>query len=439
MDQTWLNITRDMVATERTQAEEEGKDTSSVQGEFDVLLAQDPLDQNRAWALLDQIQALPQAEGYPYVEPSDLAGIRSLWVHGLEKPKPNQAALLERLNGAWLGRACGCFLGKVCEGWRRPLMTGYLKDTGQWPLRAYISGKADPEVHKKHGTDPKWRSFRENVNFMPEDDDTNYTVTGLEIVRQYGRDFTPDNVAWFWLCNIPVMHVCTAERVAYKNFCNCIVPPESATHRNPFREWIGAQIRADFFGYCNPGDPYSAAEFGWRDAAISHVKNGIYGEMWSAAMNAAALASTEVRQVLDAGLAVIPPKSRLAESLRKVDSWHAAGKTYDEAIDPIHHEWDENTGHGWCHTISNAMIVAVALLWGEKDFGKTICMAVQACFDTDCNGATAGSVLGGLIGHSGIPDAWASQLNDTLETGVQGYHRVKISDMAKLTLDLIGD
>jgi hypothetical protein len=426
-----------MLATERTQAEQEGRDLSSVVAEFDALAALQPLDENRAWALLDKVQTLPQRKGYEYVEPSDLAGIKSTWTEGFKKNAPAGVQLEDRLHGAWLGRAAGCFLGKVCEGWRRDRLHGYLKGSGQWPLNDYISGKAPEEIHEQFKTDPTWRCFRENVAVMPEDDDTNYTVTGLEIVRQFGRDFTPENVAYFWMCNIPIMHVCTAERVAYKNFCNLVVPPESASYRNPFREWIGAQIRADFFGYCNPGDPYTAAEYGWRDAAISHVKNGIYGEMWSAAMNAAAPAADTVREVLDAGYAVIPPTSRLTESLRRVDKWFSEGKTYDEAVERIHTEWNEKSSHDWCHTISNAMIVAVALLWGDKDFGKTICMSVQPCFDTDCNGATAGSVLGGMLGRSGIPAKWADQLNDTLETGVQGYHVVKISDMAKLTAEII--
>jgi hypothetical protein len=426
-----------MLDTERLQAFEEGRDISSLVNEFDELAKQDPIDEARGFQLLDKVQKLPFRSDYAYIEPNDLEGIKALWQKGHDKPIPTPRELEERIYGAWLGRVCGCFLGKVCEGWRRPQMEGYLKDSGQWPLSKYISNNAPQDVLEKYKLDKKWHSWIDNIDHMPEDDDTNYTVTGLEIVRQSGRDFTPDSVASFWVCNIPILRTCTAERVAYRNFCNGIMPPESASYRNPYREWIGAQIRADFFGYVNPGNPYLAAEYGWRDASISHIKNGIYGEMWSAALNAAALACTNVNDVLEAGFAVIPPKSRLTEALRRTIGWYDVGKTYDEAVNLIHQEWDENTAHGWCHTISNAMLVTVALLWGEMDYTKTICMAVQACFDTDCNGATAGSVLGGLLGASKIPDQWTKPLNDTLETGVQGYHRVKIRDMAMLTAEMV--
>ena len=109
---------------------------------------------------------------------------------------------------------------------------------------------------------------------MVEDDDTNYTTIGFAIVKKHGANFTQQDVAAFWCENVPIHHTCTAERVAYRNFAQCIVPPASATYRNPYREWIGAQIRGDVFGWVSPGAPRRAASLAFRDAIWSATGTG---------------------------------------------------------------------------------------------------------------------------------------------------------------------
>ena len=84
------------------------------------------------------------------------------------------------------------------------------------------------------------------------------------------------------------------------------------------------------------------------------------------------------------------------------------------------------------------MIVAASLLYGEGDYGKSICMSVEAGFDTDCNGATVGSVLGMAKGIGSIPECWTKPINDTLHTSIFGVGTVKISERVKLTLEHIG-
>jgi len=442
MNPIWLYISKTDLQTERLQCAQEGKDLAPLEEEFsrvEALDLEDLANQPVAQALLDRTAALSVRADFPYDEPSDLEGIRAARPATRPTLPPlrlSSTELRDKAYGAWLGRVSGCLLGKPVEGWRRPRMWGYLKETGRFPLRTYFSLDAPAELREKYEVRAD-RCFIETVDAMPEDDDTNYTTTGLAILKKYGRDFTPADVGRFWLNEIPILHTCTAERVAYRNLCLLIPPPQSGAFRNVYREWIGAQIRADFWGYAAPGDPERAAEWAWRDACVSHVKNGIYGEMWAAAMIAAAFVTEDLPTIIEAGLGQIPERCRLAEEVRAVLQWRRDGLSYDEASDRIHTRWDETRAHDWCHAISNAMVVALGLLWGEGRFGDTLTGAVQACFDTDCNGATAGSVVGILHGAKEVPGEWTTPFNDTLLTGVTGYHRVRLSEMADETVRLI--
>lgn len=445
MKHIWLYINKSDIETERLQCEQEGKDLNLLSDDFEKVLALDlenPKNQAAAERLLDKTHELPMLLTYPYEEPSDLEGIREHRPLAVDLPKVKigDADLEDKVYGAWVGRCVGCLLGKPVEGFRRPRMWGYLKDLNRYPLNDFFRYDiASEELRAKYELDnwKKWRTTIDQVNYMPEDDDTNYTTTGLAILKRYGADFTPTDVANFWLSDIPILHTCTAERVAYRNLCLLMAPPRSATFRNVYREWIGAQIRADFWGYANPGNPERAAEFAWRDASISHIKNGIYGEMWVAAMIAAAFVTTDIKTIIKAGLAQIPENSRLSSAVEDILEWYELDVDYDTTVYRIHEIWDENRAHDWCHTISNAMVVTAGLLYGEGDYAKTICRAVQPCFDTDCNGATVGSILGILHGRKNLPSQWVDPINDTLKTGVTGYHTVKLADMTRESLEII--
>jgi ADP-ribosylglycohydrolase len=425
---------------ELVQAREEGKDISSYVNRVEEILSMDDSSiekQKLAGEVYDEIQQQRIIEGYGYLEPSGLEGIKA--------ERPDSSALYkcvdlsaeanhDKIYGAWLGRCAGCLLGKPVEGWHKERLTGLLRETDNYPIKYYISSDIPLNIKEKYGLTDSKGAWINQVKYMPEDDDTNYTLIGLKIFQQYGASFTPDDVAECWLANLPILHVCTAERVAYRNLVNCIYPPESASFRNPFREWIGAQIRADFFGYVTPGNPELGAEFAWRDACISHIKNGIYGEMFVAAMLSAAAVTSDVEDIIETGLSQIPSKSRLAEKIKLVSAWKKEGITWEESLNRIHSIYDEKNGHHWCHTISNAMIVCTALLFGDKDFEKSISIAVLGALDTDCNGATTGSILGMILGAKALPEKWIAPLNDQLKSGVDGFGLVKISEIAAETV-----
>jgi ADP-ribosylglycohydrolase len=139
--------------------------------------------------------------------------------------------------------------------------------------------------------------------------------------------------------------------------------------------------------------------------------------------------------ILHSGLAQIPHTSRLHESVTRVITAYKSGTSCEDIFAEIHVKYDEHTAHGWCHTISNAMIVAMALLYGGGDFGRSICMAVQTGFDTDCNGATVGSVLGMRGGSAAIGEEWSAPLRGQLDTTIFGVGTVTLAEMAAKTME----
>lgn len=425
--------------TEYEQSVDEGLDIEAYKDLFSVVsrLPDSEAKSGFAGILFNVVSKAKLKEQYPFIEPSELCEIRKL-----RKPyafyEKSQSFSENKISGAWMGRVCGCMLGKTFEGIRTDELIPFLKETGNFPLHRYVTeSDLKEDIVNKYKYSFRNKCYADTLSGMPVDDDTNYTVLYQEIIEKYGKDFTSFDVASAWLDYQSKNSYFTAERVAYCNFINGFVPPESAKYKNPFREWIGAQIRGDYFGYINPGNPERAAEMAFRDACISHTKNGIYGEMFVAAMLAAAAETDEIIDIIHAGLGEIPYTSRLYKAISSVCDGYKNGVSREKCFKQIHSEFNEYSGHGWCHTISNAMIVVAALLYGNGDFGRSICMAVEAGFDTDCNGATVGSILGMANGIDSIPEYWIKPINDTLHTSIFGIGTVRISERIKLTLEHI--
>ncbi|MFE0103902.1 ADP-ribosylglycohydrolase family protein [Streptomyces sp. NPDC059009] len=353
-------------------------------------------------------------------------------------PGASQPTHHTRLHAAWLGRATGCLLGKPVE--KLPLhgIRQLARATGNWPLTTYFTEHGVPADLK--ATYP-WNkrsaptSLAENINGMPEDDDLNYPLLGLLLLQRHTHDFTTTDVARLWLDELPAARTFTAERIAYRNLLHGIEPPHTARHHNPFREWIGALIRADVHGWTNPGDPTAAADAARRDAALSHTDNGVYGAMFAAATIATAASGTaDVHQCLRSGLTVVPDDSRLARAVRHGIRLAHTTRDFDDVVDGLHAAY--GTYH-WVHVVPNAALLAAALTHADGDFTGTITRAVSGGWDTDSNGATAGSVAGLLAGHpDALPDHWTAPLDNRLATSVGDFNGIGFDALADLTATL---
>lgn len=423
--------------TEYRQSLEEGLDLSAFGDVFTAVagLPKNEIKERLGDVLFDVVFNAKITDNYKYTEPSELEEIKQLRPKFAQTYSFDNNLLESKIHGAWVGRICGCLLGKTVEGIRTDELIPFLKETGNYPMHRYIlRSDLNDDILNKYNFRFACRCYADEIDGMPVDDDTNYVVLAQELIEKYGVDFTPYDVSRIWLSLQGKDAYCTAERVAFCNFVKGFEPPESAKYKNPYREWIGAQIRGDYFGYINPGNPEKAAEFAFRDASVSHIKNGIYGEMFVSAMIAVAACTSNIKDIINGGLSQIPYTSRLYDEVTSIIADYEKGVSAQECFKQIHTRYNEHDPHDWCHTISNAAIVAAALLYGNGDFGKSICMAVETGFDTDCNGATVGSVLGMANGIECISDDWQAPLNDTLHTSIFGVETVKISDKAKQTL-----
>lgn len=342
----------------------------------------------------------------------------------------------DRILGGWLGRSAGCLLGKPVEKIQRPGIKELLSSNNTWPISDYISGKGIPNslLQKYPWNRHSGReSLKENIECMTEDDDMNYPMLNLLLYERYGEDFTTENVMQTWLEMLPVLSTFTAERVAYLNALNGIQPPYTAILRNPYREWIGAQIRADFWGWISPAQPARAVEFAWRDARLSHIQNGIYGEMFFSAAIAASYKCEKIYDVINEALLFIPPQSRLAQAIRFVLSLPIHKQAWDDTVEMLYQKF----GHyHWVHTINNATLVISALISSKGDYEQAICNVVMGGWDTDSNGATVGSIMGTMLGAKKLPPKWISPLNNKIRSSIKGFDNALINDLAKRTLKL---
>ena len=423
---------------EYMQSIEEGLDIEQYKPLFDAIIAlpADEYKERMADVLFDVVSHAPIVEGYPYTEPSDLAGILSLCKeYPLNAKTLTEEELKEKIKGAWYGRICGCLLGKPIEGVSCENIESILRETGNYPMTRYIhASELTPDMYKRCKGTLRENCFADVIEYAPVDDDTNYVALAQVLIRKYGKDFQPAHVAQLWTERQGKNAYCTAERIAYCNFIRGFRPPYSAMHKNSYREWIGAQIRGDYFGYINPGNPKTAAEMAWRDASISHIKNGIYGEMFASAMIACAAVTDDIENIILGGLSYVPTTSRLYEKIKSVLADYHSGVGFYEAVEKLKTEYDPANSHGWTHTIPNAAIVVLSLLHGNGDFGKSICRAVEVGYDTDCNGATVGSIIGIRNGFSAIDEVWTKPVCGKLDTSIFGVGLLDIDKAVERTM-----
>lgn len=434
----WL-YEQENIETEWMQAQKEGIDAEGIAESVEKLLQKPIQERNRLEAarLMRQLEELPVRAGFHYKEPESCEEIESaLPSKAKECFDFREKEYRSRVYCGLTGRFAGCLLGMPVETWSVRKIADFIKETGQDPCEVFFHSRVEEKIRDKYdivdeddGTryDRMMECWINNYDHIPVDDDINYTVLALRLLERYGADFSSQDVAENWIYAFPAAHACTAERIAYRNILNGIPVPDCGKFYNPFREWIGAQIRADLFGYVCPGKPWLAAGMAYREAVVSHTKNGVYGAMLTAALNSLAFCMEEPLMLYRHALLQIPPMSRLYEAVNGICDAFQNEETYESVITSIYGQYDENLFFDWCHVIPNAMLVAANLLYHGKDYDLAVGNTVKCGFDTDCNAATVGSIAGIL--NNRVPEYRIHALGSRVETSIHSYHNLSVEEI----------
>ncbi len=400
---------------------EEGADSDAIKSIFDKLSEKIDL-------ALTEMVSLEIDNNIKTAEPDDYEKIIALRSEGPRciSCKFDRDKYMEKIMGALYGRFAGCILGAIVEGWSSEVIKAWADFNGEkFPPEDYWKSCKDPS-NLRYGVSYSKSFTRGNIDGAPVDDDITYTILGLLIAEEYSHNFTTENVGEAWIKYLPT--ACTAEEAALKNLWAGVHALKAAEIDNPYCQWIGADIRADPWGYMAPGMPEKAAKMAYRDAYISHRRNGIYGEMFFAAAIAAAFEVDNTMDALKIGLSEIPKECMLANDIRWAFNECANIHNYKEAIDAV---VDRFGAQSRVHTNNNACLTIFGLSIGGNDFTKVISETVAMGYDNDCTAATAGSIIGTVLGKKGIPKKWYECFNNKVYTYMKNRRFFAIDDLAK--------
>nr|HPF52490.1 ADP-ribosylglycohydrolase family protein [Draconibacterium sp.] len=303
----------------------------------------------------------------------------------------SKSELQDKIKGGWAGQVIGCTYGG--------------------PTEFRYLGKMISDTVSIPWDENRCLWYYENAPGLY--DDVYMDLTFVDVFEKEGLDAPAASHALaFANADYMLWH---ANQAARYNILNGIMPPESGFWtNNPHSDDIDFQIEADFAGLMSPGIVNTASEICDKIGHIMNYGDGWYGGVYVAAMYSLAFVSNDVDYVVNEALKSIPEESEFHQCISDVIQWHQQypadwTKTWKE----VQNKWSHDIGcpDGVYRDFDidakiNAAYIVVGLLYGEGDYTKTLDISARCGQDSDCNPASAGGILGTMIGYSNIPEEW---------------------------------
>ena len=307
---------------------------------------------------------------------------------------------LEKVYGGWIGKCIGGAIGAQVEGRKE--------------LHSFTEETAFPE---------KW----------PPNDDLDLQVLWLHAIQSRGIFISSRDLAEEWVEHC--WYYFNEYGRFLKNFQRGIDPPVSGWFDNEyFRESMGSPIRSEIWGFICPGNPELAAWYAEKDAVLDHWRGSVWAEQFLSAIEAELFFNDNLEELVNVGLRFVPEDSRLRRLVDLVVELWKSGVNWVEARREVLRR------HGspdFTSVYQNIGFTLIALLWGGRDFGKTMLIALNCGYDTDCTCATAGAILGAILGEGRIPERWKAPLKGVFEMGFSlPRSSYEILDLARETCEV---
>jgi len=240
-----------------------------------------------------------------------------------------------------------------------------------------------------------------------ENDDLDLQLVWLHALEQYGAKLTSRELGQEWIEHI--FFPFDEYGYALANLRRGLIAPVAGSFNNPFNDCMGSPIRSEIWAMAAPGAPDRAAAYAFEDAIVDHAGGeGVWGEVFFAAIESAAFVESDRDALIAIGLSYIPPTSRTALAVADLLRWHREGRDWIEARSLV---LERHGSPNFTDAPQNIAFTILGWLYGE-DFGDAILKAVNCGYDTDCTAATLGAILGIIGGAESLPVRWVEPVGD---------------------------
>ena len=302
---------------------------------------------------------------------------------------------LDKMKGCWLGKCIGGTLGAPFEAHRNVQNLDY--------YTADLS------------------------KGMLPNDDLDLQLVWLNAAERFKTEITAEILSDYWLLGI--IPNWAEYGVGKGNLRAGLLPPVSGKYNNRFKDSNGAWIRSEIWACLAPGHPEIAVKYAYEDACVDHADEGVYSEIFTAALESAAFAESDKFKLIDIALSFIPDECVTAKAVKRIVELYKSGLEWNDARIKIMNEYPSSfggqlgyseegvvNGNWGFDAPNNVAITLIGWLWAEDDFGKAICITTMCGEDADCTAGTLAAILGIIMGAENIPEKWSAPIGDEIAT-----------------------